>query len=388
MQESSASPARRAFLRVAGLSGAAAIAAACAPAAAPAPAAGAPAGGAAPAGKAAWEKEWDDLVAAAKKEGKLTAILVTGTGWRKMLDKFGDTFGITVEAGGGTSASIWVPKVQKEREAKIYSYDVAVTPPNSAITLLRPEGAWDPVRPLMFRPDILDSKVWRDGFEGRWMDKDKQVCFNWEFAVTRSFSINTDLVKPDELKSVNDVLNPKWKGKIIAADARIGGTFLAMAALRSVYGDEWVKKFLTEMDVTFTRDQRAVTEGLVRGRYAIALYNVKTVFQEFADQGLGKNIQYLDYPQADYAPAYSVFAFNRAPNPNAAKLFINWLLTKDTQEYVCSVVPTNSARLDVTNYDKDGAAAPGQNYYVTGREENYAKVADTQQYISRLLGVN
>lgn len=177
------------------------------------------------------------------------------------------------------------------------------------------------------------------------------------------------------------------EGQDLATDARIGGTFLAIAALRNSFGDEWVKKFLLDMDVTFTRDQRSVTEGLVRGRYAVALYNTKTILQEFLDQGLGKNVQYLDFPEANYAPAYCVFAFNKAPNPNAAKLFVNWLLTKEAQEYTWEQIPANSARLDVKVFDKDGAATPGKSYYITGREENYAKVADTQQYIYGLLGL-
>lgn len=155
-KKTSSRPHRRAFLRVTGLAAAGALAAACAPAASPSAAPGGAAGGSA---KPAWQQQWDDLVVAAKKEGKLSALVTSGTGWRKMLDTFSDTFGITTEAGGGTSASIWVPKAQKEREANVFVNDVAVVPPNSAITLLRPVGAWDPVRPLLFRPDVLDDKA-------------------------------------------------------------------------------------------------------------------------------------------------------------------------------------------------------------------------------------
>lgn len=180
---------RRAFIRISGLTGAAAIAAACSPTAAPA-GGGASAGGAASnAPRAAWEKDWDDLVVAAKKEGKLGVQTLTGTGMRTFVEAFEKAFGITAEHRADASSSIWGPKIQKEQEAGVFALDVAVVPPNSALSQLRPTGAWVPIRPLIFRPDVLDTKVWREGFDARWMDKDRNLGFNWEFDVRHSVAV-------------------------------------------------------------------------------------------------------------------------------------------------------------------------------------------------------
>ena len=179
---------RRAFLRVGGLSGAAVLAAACAPAAAPAPAGCAsspaqpaqpsqPAAPAAPAqptapAKPAWEQEWDTLVAASKKAGVVAIQTLSGAGIRKTLDAFSEKFGITYEQRADASSSIWAPKIEKEQTAGIYTLDIAIVPSNSAISKLRPTSAWEPIKPLTFRPDVVDEKTWRGGFSSRWADKD------------------------------------------------------------------------------------------------------------------------------------------------------------------------------------------------------------------------
>ena len=186
--------ARRQFL---GTAMGAAAAAACAPAAAPAaPAAPAPPVGAP---RAAWEVDWDRLVAAAKQEGKLSAFTLTGSGYRKALEEFERSFGVNVDHQAEASASIWVPKMQKEREAGVYTFDIVVSPPNSALLRLKPVGAWNPVRPVIFRPDVLDDGVWREGFEGQFMDVDKQLAFSYEYDVNHAIAIDTNQVKPEEI---------------------------------------------------------------------------------------------------------------------------------------------------------------------------------------------
>lgn len=322
---------------------------------------------------------------AAKKEGKLVLLTVGGSGYRKAADAFGQAFGIEVELTGGESASVWVPKVQKERTAGLYAVDVAVVPPNSAITILGPEGAWDSVRSAISRPDVLDSKAWADGFEDRWMDKEKKIAFGWEYKVVHSLIADTTVVKADAIKTAKDLLDPQWKGKIIMADVRIGGTYLPLHNLRKLYGDAFVKQLVIDQQPVFSRDLRAIAEGVVRKRYPLGFYVEPSILQEFVAAGLTQHLKYLDVPDLDYATSYCVLLFNRAPHSNAAKLFINWFLTKEGQTTFGQNIPTNSARKDVEKFSQTALATPGVTYFIPNREEMYAPISDTLKHLTTLV---
>ena len=370
---------RRGFLATT----AAATAAACAPAAAPpsAPAAS-PSGGS----KAAWEQQWDQLVDAAKKEGKLSTLSLVGVGYRNAMDAFEKAFGIQVEHDQAPSATVWVPKRTKEREAGINQLDVAIVPPNSAITSMRPAGAWDPIKPVIFRPDVLDDKVWRDGIEGRYMDKEKQIAFAWEYHVQHVIGIDTSQVKT-EPKSMRDLLDPQWKGKIIMIDPRFGDGYLTASNYRKQYGDDFVKQYLVDQQPQFTREPRQVAENVIRGRNPIGQGMRVVVLKEFRDQGVTGNLKLMDFADADFVPATSIFLANKAPHPNAAKLFINWFLTKEGQPVFSKELPTNSARNDVEVFVPEGAPGPGKQYLETGKGTNYDWIIVAQSYINCLLSI-
>ncbi|MSQ27341.1 MAG: extracellular solute-binding protein [Dehalococcoidia bacterium] len=387
MSNLGASVNRRAFLRISGLTGAAAVAAACSPAAAPAGTGPAPTTGTGGASKAAWEKEWDELIAAAKKEGKLGIQTLTGVGYRKYVETFEQTFGIIAEHRADASASIWGPKIQKEQEAGIFTLDVAVVPPNSALSVLRPTGAWVPIKPLLFRPDVIDDKFWRDGFAARFMDKDRNLAFNWEFDVRHSIGINTSVIKEDEIKEFPDLLKPQFKGKIISDDVRTGGMYLPFTAVRKKWGDDMARKYLTEQDITFTRDQRQIAENLVRGRFPIAFGVRPTALTEFQQQGLAKDVKWLDIESVGFVPNTSIFAVKNAPHPNAAKLFINWFLTKEAQQLIANATPTVSARTDTEAGYPEGKGTPGKKYFESGNEDTYQASEDTRQWLLTVVKV-
>ena len=379
---------RRGFLRVTGLAAGGAAAAACAPGAAPtSPSAPAPSAAAnqAPGGQA----EWDRLLAAAKSEGKLSVLTLSGTGYRKALDEFEAGLGITVDHEAAPSSSVWTNKVLSERKAGIYSFDVAVVYPNTALARMKPEGVWDPVRPLIFRPDVTDDKLWREGFDGQFMDTEKQLAFGWEYTVNHNVAIDTNQVKPDEIKSFQDLLDPRWKGKVIATDVRIGPTYLGMSALRerAPNADALVKKFLVEQEPAFTRESRQIAEALIRGRNPVGYGVTPANLAEFVSQGVASNVRYLDLPEVDLFFNMCVFLFNKAPHPNASKLFINWLLTKEGQSIWCKNMPSNSARTDVEAFEQAGVPTPGKKYFSSGRESTYAMQLDTQKYINGLVGI-
>ncbi|MEK7215806.1 MAG: extracellular solute-binding protein, partial [Chloroflexota bacterium] len=220
---------RRAFLSVAATGAGAAMAAAGAPAATPAPAqapaaAGAPA--AAPAQVAKFKAEWDALVAAAKKEGKVNVFFSGGGGFNKIGQDFEAAYpGIKAEVTVISTASLFLPKIKQEREAGLYNWDVVAVQAPYSLTkgTLRDLGMLEPLRPLLIHPDVLNDKAWPGGFDKSWVDTDKKWAFAFSWQLIGLLWINTDMVKEGEIKSVKDLVDPKWKVKIMSADPRNHG---------------------------------------------------------------------------------------------------------------------------------------------------------------------
>lgn len=402
---------RREMLRGLVVAGGAALAAACsqpaAPAAAPtakpaapptaAPAAptAAPAQAKAPAeakpdAKPSAAAEWDALVDAAKKEGQLAAVTGAGSSYRRVLDAFQAAFpGVNVEhtALRGSDFAI---RVQKERDAGLFAFDVAQVPTTTALTVLRPAGVWDPVKPMIVRPDLLDDKVWEGGFEAGWPDIDKKWAYAFANDKARSIWINPSLVQPGEIKSFADIVDPKWKGKIVMADPRTEGRgYWPLTTLRITQGapaDEMIRTLLNDREVLLGTDARQMTEFMVRARYAIGIGAVdEQMIVDFQNQGVGKDLIALENEQWTYVSGTNIWLVNKAPHPNAAKLFINWLLGKDAQALWAKETQTNSRRVDVEPGGPDRAPERGKKYVQIDAEDVIPKIDETRKLVTEVL---
>ncbi len=364
---------RRSFIRVGSLAGAAPAAAEGPPAAAPpAPAPSGPAAPAAAPGKAGWEQQWDDLVVAAKNEREVTIITYPGTQYRTFMDTFEAAFpGIKVQQTGG-NASIIVPKVIQERQAGIYTPDVLVSSVGTPFSL-KPIGAIEPVRPLIFRGDVLDDKVWRDGFEAGFLDVEKRWMYAPTFNKNMGLWINTDQVGADEITTIKDLLKPKWKGKILSLDPRTVGVAWNVLDMKRSAGEEFVRKLYGEQEVVLVRDLRQGTEFMVKGQYPIGIGAPNAeAFVDFEAQGLGKNLKPMEIDGGTFLISTSIpYLFNRAPHPNAAKLFINWFLTKEAQSTWAKLTGQNSRRLD--------GVPPGNPRYLPTAGKKYLTIANEAQ---------
>lgn len=378
---------RRSFLGAAGLMGAAAGAAACAPSSAPAPAAP-PSSPAAPA-KAAWETEWERLIAAAKQEGKLAVQTTPGDNYVRALRAFEAAFpGITVEHTGLVAAN-FAPRLLQERKGGVYAFDVMVSTFGPVGLSLRAEGVFGDTRSLMFRPDVLDNGAWRDGFENGFLDKAKKIAYATGLERTRWLWVNTDEVKDGEIKSIEDLVNPKWKGRIISGDLRVIGTGSnPAAAMRLGAGEDIIKRLWKDQEVVLIREPRQSVEFMVRGKYAIgigAIYPLSAL-DEFKAQGLGNNLKPLDIENVDSLNySENVILIDRAPHPNATKLFVNWLLTKEGQTVWSKLAQSNSRRADVEPTSPNLLPVPGKKYLTFTREETLQEDIKTRELAKKVL---
>jgi len=146
-----------------------------------------------------------------------------------------------------------------------------------------------------------------------------------------SIMANTNLVPPDqEPKSWNDVLDPKWRGKIAMDDPRgsgPGGTILSPMEL--TYGFDWTKK-LAEQKPFFATQAGPLVTGTVRGEYA--LYLSSNHADVINQRKAGAPVKQLRMDEGVGVTQISMAHIKNAPHPNAAKLWIEWNLSEEGQK--------------------------------------------------------
>lgn len=221
--------------------------------------------------------------------------------------------------------------------------------------------------PELTDPELI-KKIWFNGTL-RWLDKD-HTNLGFLAAAPPPVVINTDLVKYDEVKSWNNFLEPKWKGKIVLHDpTRSGFGGKLVPVLGEIMGWDYVNKLAKQVDIN--QDTRLIVEWTARGKYAITLAPQTAVVVEF---------QRASAPLKAFIPVEGIHVtsssgsmslLKNAPHPNATKIFINWLLTKEGQTIYSQAFGQSSARLDVSTEGIIPETIPqqGVNYIVGDSEE-------------------
>lgn len=300
---------------------------------------------------------WDALVAAAHQDGALMIYLPEGDEYEAALvTRFQRAYpGIRLEtainSGGGQN------RLLVERSAGRYIPDIWITGSTIALLTLKPAGALAPLEPLLVLPEILDRSAWAQNM--LWWNDAQKPYTNISFAglLLPPAYVNTQLVKPGEITSYWDLADPKWRGKIASTDVRtIGpGSVPASFIYRSPkLGLPWFERFFGTLDVVLSRSQRQLVDWCVQGRYPIVGFISAT--EAYAAMNQGLPIVEIALEQLKEGGALgpntgSVSVIKPAPHPNAAKLYVNWLLSRDGQLAWEQETKQASLRLDTP---KDG----------------------------------
>ncbi len=164
---------------------------------------------------------------------------------------------------------------------------------------------------------------------------------------TVSLWSNSDLYKPAEFKSFDDLLNPKLRGKIGISDPRTPGSGSSMwSYMNYIKGEEFLKRLVAQK-LFVTRDLRLLAENLARGKIAVTSGIGYSEFLPFIKAGLP--VMPLPVPSEGLyiSGGYGhLMIFKHAPHPNATKVFVNWLLSHDGQELFSRGMGVGCRRLD------------------------------------------
>ncbi|MBI4332868.1 MAG: extracellular solute-binding protein [Chloroflexi bacterium] len=315
----------------------------------------APTGAARPAGDApkptGWEAEWETLVAAAKKEGQLMIYSTPSVDVMKAVaEGFKQKYGITVEYLVGRGEEL-AKRMQAEQNAGMFNADVVISGGTTGIVTMKPQGLLAPLEPMIFLPEVRDPKAWRQG-SIPFVDKDG-YHLAMIAAAQRYILVNTDMVKPGEIKSFQDLLDPKWKGKITSNDPTIAGTgsamytFLAYNVWNIEQTRDYMKRLIPQEPV-FTRDTRLEVEWVAKGKYPVGMATLIEQTSQFVS--MGAPIQTIKVSEGVKvgAGAGGIQIPRKQAHPNASKVFVNWILTKDGAALFVKAFGNPGARADTS----------------------------------------
>ncbi len=307
------------------------------------------------------------LLDAAKKEGKVEIYTSLNadefdTIVKAFADKYAD---IKIEFYRGSSEDV-TQKALTEFRAKTYIADVLETNDVNIVQLLNEGVTGNYVSP--------EAAVYPAGA------KDANGAFTDDRLNLIVIAYNTNLVKPaDAPKKWDDLLDPKWKGKIgiEASDWPL------IAYSTKVWGDAKAQDFWTKLAAQKPRVISGHTElanFLVAGEFALS----PTVYAHRVLALQAKKAP-IDMVKSDTAFAFPVMTAiaKNAPHPNAAKVFIDWLLSVDGQNAL-----VKAGRIPVRpgiKTNPEGVLTGFNIYY--GDPNSLLKAQDVQKQYNTLFGI-
>jgi ABC-type Fe3+ transport system substrate-binding protein len=348
-----------------------------------------------------FDQEWSKLIAAAKQERTLSVASggAPSRQYRPLMAAFTKKFGVKVEVATG-NATTTINRVLAERKAGRFTVDVALISSRVNEQRLVPSESLVPFAPLLIHPEVIDKSAW---YLGRHWYADKFSKFTFIYHVTKEDQYeswyNTDKITAAEIATVKkqtDFFDPRWKGKIAAQgmDDPSGIRQMIDSYFEPDRGQEWVSNYLLKAGITFTDDRRILETWLSSGRYPLQAVATGTeIYSELAKKGVPIKQVFMPKQIALVRAGGSgccISVFAEAPHPNAAKIFVNWFLSKEGQTLTHTMIPEidrSSLRNDVPfgEVSPDQRREPGKEYAFPDADPSMgAKQEDAQKWIRKI----
>jgi len=336
--------------------------------------------------------EWERTVAAAKKEGELVILIPPGSSHRDFLVRewpkaYPDIkLSLTTSPGPELMARFTL-----ERNSGKYLWDLVFTGTENGFAM-RDAGFADPVQPEFILPDVKDPKTW-GGWDEAFMDRERKYVFAARSYLKLPY-FNAKLLSPDKVKRLGSkiFLDPELKGKVIWHEPLIPGSGRTFApVMLQVLGEDGLRRFVQEQ-VVFTPNQMDAVDRMARGQFLVGMGPIITgLLDRYTKAGVELDVRALgntpEFGAYANAGASNAVVVKDRPHPNAARVFLNWYLSKDVATAMAKETGEDTRRKDLAEQaPPDERRVPGVRYWEAQREEFADDVRKAQALIARLRG--
>jgi len=281
---------------------------------------------------AAPDSDWERTVKAAEQEGQVNVYkIASDSEWQAFQKKYPKIKVNLFHA----SAAQHLQRIMAERRAGKFLTDIVRLGGGTSTSLYKAK-AIDPLPPALLLPEVKDQAKW---FEGRhhYNDVDNQYVFIYAAFPLHLIGYNPKLVDGQGLRSYADLLDPKWKGKITLKDPRDPGGASPLLFLYNnpQLGPAFIKKLFTAAGLALIRNEGQQLDWIASGKYPLAITAKPEQLEEAKSKGLPVEVLDSHVMKKDgvglEAGGTMIALANKGPHPNAAKVLVNWFLSREGQ---------------------------------------------------------
>ena len=329
------------------------------------------------------EAEWQKVMDAARKEGRVTAYSYNflgdvGIGVQRAFEQ---KYGIKLDIITGLGAQ-FLEKIKTEKRMGQMTGDFTE---GSIINLhsMRIDGLLLAIDESL--PVVKEEGVWV--VEPAGLDPRNKEVLPFFVSYNTPY-VNTKLVNPgEEPKSYFDLLDPKWKGKLGIPDpSTVPSAYdLFVPLLEQKVLDEEYLKALGKQNMLFYKSLPDALSALSRGEHSVLVRSSDSTAASFAKEGAP--IRAVGMKEGTISSGGAIGAIKGGPHPNAARVFINWAISKEGQTVFTSIKGNSSIRKDVPDARPEAVRAVAFKVIMATPEHN-TKSAELmrERYLLKLWG--
>lgn len=317
----------------------------------------------------AWQVEWNRALAGARKEGKLMIYSTpSGEVMREVATAFKAKFGVELDFVVGRGEE-HPRRMEMEKQAGINVADVVISGATTLVGSMKAMGLLGKLEPLFVLPEVKDPSAWAIG-SIPFLDKDS-TSLAMIATYQRYIFQNTDMIKDGEITSYKDIINPKWKGKIVLDDPTVSGSGIGFVTLLAVHvlGMDETKEYLRQLvrlEPAIIRDKRLQGEWVARGKYPLGIAIDREVAADFIRAGAPVAFAKVKEGTMMGTAGGGLAVPVTSPHPDATRVFVNWILSREGHALFIKGYGSPGARRDAPREGIPATmfAEPGEKAYL------------------------